>query len=194
MKTQITLPKIRIPRAKGVADELNRIHLTGVDAWLGTVARLAGGGPWSGESLGSLRPVADVLRAYAIFGDGPVILEQRIAGRKIQSEDDWKRFPKHWRYHLSTSGEATTQIKTPELGAQVQAPGVKFFRDGTRRIFRFEFDVKIFQFAVNEKGKSLSLSSPWESFEAGRKAYKETVQKEYKESFFFQSLFRLERE
>jgi hypothetical protein len=194
MKTTLKLPKFKIDRAKGVAKELERIHLLGVDSWVTTVAAAAGGTPWSGESLGSLRPVVEALRRKGVQDNAGPFLEHRINDRVIKTYRDWfalKRQNRWWRFHLSISGKVTKKIKTPELGADRQRLFYKFESEGVGRKFTFTFNPQIYQFRLNENFRDKSYTSPWHSFEQGMKAYNERVLYEVEHSVFLKDLVDL---
>jgi len=194
MKTVLNLPKFKIDRAKGVAKELEKIHLLGVDSWVTTVAMAAGGWPWSGESLGSLRPVVAMLKRKGVTDNAGPALESRINDRVIKTYRDWfslKRQNRYWRFHLTISGKPTKKIKTPELGADRQRLFYKFTSDGVGRKFTFSFNPQIYQFRVNEYRGDKSHNSPWRSFEQGMQAYNARVQYEVEHSEFLKHLVDL---
>jgi hypothetical protein len=193
MVLNFDIKPFKIPQFLGVADELKRIHYLGVNNWVAVVAVTGGGIPWSGESLGSLRPVVDFLEKRGIIGAREV-LEDRIAGRVIQTVDQWNRFPKDWRFHLTSSGSLTEALKSPELGAQTQEGNFEFKTDGTRRIYTFNFDISIFQFKINEEQASISHTSPWRSFREAGQEFSDKVRIEFEKSDFFQALFKFKRE
>lgn len=185
MKTKLVLNKWVPKMAPATVNkELEEMFLMALDAWLTTVAKEGGGSPWSGETLGSLRPVADFLDKKRVIGLGSTVLEDRINSRVIQTYEDWFKFKKgqSWRFHLTKFGKKTDLIKTPDLGAKVQKShfNVDLLRD--LAIFRFSFEPQIYQFLKNEKTRGISHSAPWKALEKGRKAYKATLKQLYANS------------
>lgn len=153
-------------------------HYKACLAWLDAVVNGKGGYTdrfgtqtfpvFSGESIGSLIPVAEAIDNI-LGGSAAQEIVYTMIGEKLPV--DMNLFNPVWRY----SKNIPSMVKTYELGrSQMQ---VEIFADKNNAGFNLKFNSTVWQWSQAESNR-LGDMSPWGRLELGKKAYKESVQLE----------------
>ena len=79
-------------------------------------------------------------------------------------------------YQYDLSGRKTTQLKNYNAGIKAGRGAYKILRGSIKRpVFHFKFEIKVFQWLVNEEGRSGQAA--WNALAAGQAAFEAYIEK-----------------